>query len=127
MSRLVQIYYTRHFFVCQEVFRKKFNRLKKSRSEAARTYFARRADLQNAITLLRLRRMGKDESFFMQVILPGGTLTEDQWRSAWRAPDSLPALLRELRPVTREALRAALLSFSKVPALEKARDNELLR
>ena len=28
MSHLVQIYYIRHFFVCQEVFRKKFNRLK---------------------------------------------------------------------------------------------------
>jgi len=37
-------------------------------------YFRGHVDLLNAVALLRVRQMKKDESFFMSVLLSGGTI-----------------------------------------------------
>ena len=55
-----------------------FEQLKGRRCAAAVAYFQARADMLNAITLLRVRRMGRDEAFFEGVRLPGGAIARGQ-------------------------------------------------
>ena len=93
-----------------------FEQLKGRRCVAAVAYFQARADMLNAITLLRVRRMGRDEAFFEGVRLPGGAIAEDKWADGFADPERLPELLR---PYGER-------DFAHLPGLEKAMDNALL-
>ena len=85
-----------------------------------------RADMLNAITLLRVRRMGRDEAFFEGVRLPGGAIAEDKWADAFADPERLPELLRPYGERVMDAELAAVRNFAHLPGLEKAMDNALL-
>ena len=103
-----------------------FEQLKGRRCAAAVAYFQARADMLNAITLLRVRRMGRDEAFFEGVRLPGGAIAEDKWADAFADPERLPELLRPYGERVMDAALAAVRNFAHLPGLEKAMDNALL-
>ena len=68
-----------------------FSRLKGTHSPVTLQYFRGHVDLLNAVALLRVRQMKKDESFFMSVLLSGGTIRAQSWRLCFAQPDMLPA------------------------------------
>lgn len=103
-----------------------FERLNKTRCPAAAAYFRGRVDLLNAITLLRLQRMGRDENFLDRVLLPGGTITEAAWHTAWADTEKLPGLVKSYGTKVEDAARLAVRDFNHLPGLEKAMDNALL-
>lgn len=103
-----------------------FEQLKGRRCAAAVAYFQARADMLNAITLLRVRRMGRDEAFIEGVRLPGGAIAEDKWADAFADPERLPELLRPYGERVMDAALAAVRNFAHLPGLEKAMDNALL-
>ena len=100
-----------------------FEQLKGRRCAAAVAYFQARADMLNAITLLRVRRMGRDEAFFEGVRLPGGAIAEDKWADAFADPERLPELLRPYGERVMDAALAAVRNFAHLPGLEKAMDD----
>ena len=70
-----------------------FSRLKGTHSPVTLQYFRGHVDLLNAVALLRVRQMKKDESFFMSVLLSGGTIRAQSWRLCFAQPDMLSAML----------------------------------
>ena len=56
-----------------------FSRLKGTHSPVTLQYFRGHVDLLNAVALLRVRQMKKDETFFMSVLLDGGTIRAQSW------------------------------------------------
>lgn len=103
-----------------------FGLLKGTRCETALAYFRMRADILNAVALLRIRRMGREEDLFRSVLLQGGTITDEAWEKAFAAPETLPDLLTPYGTKVAEAARNAAADAAKLPALEKAMDNALI-
>lgn len=103
-----------------------FEQLRESRCMSAVAYFQARADLLNAITLLRVRRMGRDEAFFESVRLPGGVIPDGKWADAFADTERLPEMLRPYGERVMEAALMASRDFVRLPGLEKAMDNALL-
>ena len=103
-----------------------FEKLHKTRCPAALNYFRGRVDLLNAITLLRLRRMGRDEQFLDKVLLPGGAIGTDAWHTAFADSEKLPGLVKGYGEKVEDAARLAVRDFHHLPGLEKAMDNALL-
>ena len=66
-----------------------FNRLKGTHRPVTLQYFRGHVDLLNAVALLRVRQMKKDEAFFMSVLLDGGTIRAQSWRLCFAQPDML--------------------------------------
>ena len=92
---------------------------------AVKAYFAAKADIQCAIILLRVMRMGKGSAFFRQFLLPGGTIGEVEWVNAFEQPQRAPQLLSRYGAKVVAAVRAAVEGHS-LPAVEKAMDDYLL-
>ena len=103
-----------------------FQALQGNRCPSALAYFQARADLLNAITLLRVRRMGRDAAFFQSVRLPSGVVADGKWADAFEDVERLPELLRPYGERVMEAALLAARDFSRLPGLEKAMDNALL-
>ncbi len=111
----------------QAMFRRIFLNLKKTKCRTAVTYFQARVDLLNALTMLRAQHMKKDSAFFMAVLLEGGTITEKEWQKAYAESEELPKLLAKYGVSVQDAAYRAVADFARLPGLEKAMDNELLK
>ena len=109
------------------MFRQIFQNLKKTRCQTAVNYFRARVDLLNALTMLRVRHMKRDERFFRDVLLDGGTVDEEIWMKAFGQPEMLPKLLAGYGTAVEDATYRAVNDFSRLPGLEKAMDNALLQ
>lgn len=103
-----------------------FNRLHGTHSPVTLQYFRGRIDLLNAVALLRVRQMKKDEAFFMNVLLDGGSIRAQSWRLCFAQPDMLSAMLAPYGAAVTEAAKNAVLDAKHLPALEKAMDDALL-
>lgn len=103
-----------------------FSRLKGTHSLVTLQYFRGHVDLLNAVALLRVRQMKKDESFFMSVLLDGGTIRAQSWRLCFAQPDMLSAMLAPYGASVTEAAKNAVMDGKRLPALEKAMDDALL-
>ncbi len=102
------------------------DRLQKGGSEVARKFFSAKADLQNAVTYLRLQAVGQDELKLADFLLPGGSVNKTDWLKLPTRPESLPRLFAAYgRTVTAALIRAAA-DPRAIPALEKAADDYLL-
>ena len=103
-----------------------FSRLKGTHSPVTLQYFRGHVDLLNAVALLRVRQMKKDEAFFMSVLLDGGTIRAQSWRLCFAQPDMLSAMLAPYGASVTEAAKNAVMDGKRLPALEKAMDDALL-
>lgn len=101
-------------------------RIKTSKSEAAKAYFAGKADLQNAVAYLRLAAMDTEGIRFGDILLPGGSITEAAWKEIQRKPEKLPAAYARYPKDVKLALEAAIRDIRRLPALEKAADDYLI-
>ena len=119
-ARLVDVVIDRGLFLLAK------QMVAQSGSAAAVRYFTELADLQNAISWLRLRAMGRPHAEFMDTLLPGGSVTDAQWKALEGRPERLAALLPGLGGAVRTALLAAAADARAIPALEKAMDDRLL-
>lgn len=81
-----------------------FSRLKGTHSPVTLQYFRGHVDLLNAVALLRVRQMKKDESFFMSVLLDGGMIRAQSWRLCFAQPDMLSAMLAPYGASVTEAI-----------------------
>ncbi len=113
--------------VDKAVFRLISEKLGRVRNVTVRGYFRARADLLNAITLLRVRRAARDAAFFMDMLLPGGSIGAEAWQKAFEKPETVGALLERYGKPVRAAALAACQDANRLPALEKAADDALLR
>ncbi len=100
--------------------------LKKSKSKAAADYFSAKADLQNAVTFLRLLAMKERTLSMDDLLLPGGTISNKVWLALMDTPEKLPRLFLSYGQGIRAVLSAALLNHKAIPALEKVSDDYLL-
>ncbi len=97
------------------------------KSPMIQTYFTERADILSGIMLLRIRKMGRDQVFFEDMLLPGGEIKKAQWLEAFEKPELVPKLLvRYGREIT-QAASFACQDASKLPVLEKVMDDALLK
>lgn len=103
-----------------------FDQLKGTKCEAALSYFRGRVDQINALTLLRVRQMKRDEAFFASVAIDGGTVSAEEWGKIFGTPEKLPALLSAYGRKVTDAAARAVAEASGLPGLEKAMDNALL-
>ena len=103
-----------------------FSRLQGVRHSVTMQYFRGRIDLLNAVTLLRVRQMKKDVSFFMNVLLDGGSIRAQSWRICFTQPGMLSAMLAPYGAPVVEAAKNAVMDAKRLPALEKAMDDALL-
>ncbi len=100
--------------------------LKKAKAKGAQEYFLAKADITNAIMLLRVRAMGRNESFYKSLLLPFGRIEQAKWEKAFNQPEKIPGLLSIYGKKVTEAAKSAVTHFSNVPGLEKAMDDKLL-
>lgn len=96
------------------------------KSPVIRAYFTGRADMLNAIMLLRVKRMGRDAAFMAGMLLPGGAVSEDLWKAAFDRPEQIPKLLARYGKAVEAASAQAVQDAGRLPALEKAMDDALL-
>ncbi len=101
-------------------------KLKDTRCKSAKEYFRARADLLNAITLLRVRKMRRDAAFFLSILLPGGKIDQRTWKRLFEHPEELAHAVHDYGRSVEEAARKASVDFQHLPALEKAMDDYLL-
>lgn len=99
-------------------------RVKESQSQTAREYFSRKADLQNAVTTLRLRSLRGLHMKPEELYLPGGKIKK--WPEAIELTEKLPKLFTSWPNGVREAVSRASRDASQIPALEKAAEDYLL-
>lgn len=100
--------------------------LKKIKSKAAKNYFSAKADLQNAVTFLRLLAMKELDLPMKDLLLPGGTITQAVWLGLWDHPEKMTRMFAPYGKGISTALGAALLNNKAIPALEKEADDYLL-
>ncbi len=96
-------------------------------SKTIRGYFTARNDLFNAVMLLRVKKLGRDASFMAQMLLPGGTISEKEWRAAFERPELLGKMLEKYGAKVKSAALGAAQDSARLPILEKAADDALLR
>lgn len=97
------------------------------KSPVVRGYFTARADMLNAIMLLRARRMGRDAAFMKSMLLPGGQITQRQAEAAYDRPELIADMLERYGRAVKAAAALAVQDDGKLPGLEKAMDDALLR
>jgi len=108
------------------MYRQIFENLSHSRDAAtAITYFRAKADLQNAVMLLRLKAMGKDAVFFQSIALPGGNAPAKALSIAFAEPDKLNKLLQRYGAKVCQAAQDAAQDAARLPFLEKTADDYL--
>lgn len=101
--------------------------VKGSKSVAARRYFRDKVDLHNALTLLRLKAMKNDQLRFSDLLLPGGSIAVHSWELLQERPESLPSVLTGYGKEVRDAMQKAVQDSNRIPALEKAMDDHLMK
>lgn len=101
--------------------------MKQVKSPVIRGYFSARADMLNAILLLRVRRMGRGDAFMREMLLPGGMIPESDWQAAWSKPDLIGKLLSRYGREVADAAALAVSDPERLPLLEKEMDNARLR
>ena len=99
-------------------------RVRQSKSETARRYFSDKADLQNAVTALRLRSLRGVSLPPKELFLPGGRIKK--WPLEAELTEKLPRLFSAWPTGVRDAVARAVLDASHIPALEKAAEDHLL-
>ena len=102
-----------------------FARLPKKNS-AVRKYFTARVDILNLVIALRVLHMGKNASFFVSLLLPGGSIVKKEWLKGFEKPEKLPLLLNKYGQKVYNAAIAAQMDAGKIAALERAMDDCLL-
>lgn len=101
--------------------------LGKKAPDSVKTYYAGKADLQNAIAFLRLQAMKQPSAGIMDVLLPGGKFSNEDWNRIAHQPELLQKKMASHYPgQVREAYSRAAQDIKAVPALEKAADDYLL-
>ncbi len=101
-----------------------FDHLRHVRSTAVRRYFVSRADMTNALIVLRVRAMGRPLTFLKQVLIEGGTIPLTRWADAHGHEESIVQLLAPYGRHVTAAAEAAL--GGALPGLERAMDDYLL-
>ncbi|NLM85365.1 MAG: V-type ATPase subunit [Clostridiales bacterium] len=101
-------------------------KLKNIKNKAAKTYFATKVDFLNAIALLRLQNIADDKVRFMDLLLPGGTISSKQWAAIQEKPHSLLKAFNGYPVKLQVALNKAIHDQKAIPALEKAVDDSLI-
>lgn len=101
-------------------------KLKKVDNAAVHTYFRMRADMLNAIILLRVLRMGQDRAFLREMLLPGGDIPDKRWRDTFDKPEGIVKLIAPYGRKVVSAVSGALQDGSKIPLVEKVMDDALL-
>ncbi len=96
-----------------------------TQGDVAKRYFQAKADLQNAIMLLRLKAMGKDAAFFENVALPGGNVKPSAFAIDFSESERFARPLRRYSVDVYQAATEAAVDFSKLPYLEKVTDDYL--
>ena len=91
-----------------------------------RAFFTAKADLVNLSMALRALYMGKPASFFKGMLLPGGTIAQQAWLSAYEKPEKLPQLVKGYGPKVYQAALAAQSAPGRIAQLERAMDDYLL-
>lgn len=92
-------------------------------------YFSALADFDNALAMLRLKRMGSEREEFEASLLPGGELPRELLLRAFRLPLDEAAKLLNAGEIGK-ALSKGLFEVEKtgrISALEKARDDCLMK
>ncbi len=100
--------------------------VKHARSQAVKQYFAGFADLRNVVSFLRLRAMEGAGVSFLDLLLPGGAISRDNWVKLADQPEGISRRLAPYGKAVQAALKKALQEPKAVPALEKAADDWLL-
>ncbi len=103
-----------------------FESLHNKRYPVVRKYFQGKVDLTNAVMLLRAKAMGREESFFQEVLLENGTIPKGEWSKLFSNPEKLAHSLEAYGKRVTLAVKAAVQSNRSLPALEKAMDDYLL-
>ena len=109
------------------LYREIFQRMNSRGGKQVKRYFQAKVDAVNAVSLLRARRMQRDAAFYGKVLLEGGTIASEAWLGAYDQPERLPVLLAAYGDTVRTAAADALADFSRLPALECAMDNRMLK
>lgn len=102
------------------------SRMKRSTPKAVRDYFTGKADLQNAIAYLRLQAMKQAPAGILDVRLPGGLISDNDWQSITKHPEQLAKHLAAYPAAVKNAYARAALDAKAIPGLEKASDDYLL-
>lgn len=105
-------------------FQMSLERMKETQSETARRYFMDKADLQNAVTALRLRSLKGLNVKPEQLYLPGGSIKK--WPEANELETKLPKLFSSWPSSVLEAVKLSSHDSARIPALEKAGEDYLL-
>jgi vacuolar-type H+-ATPase subunit C/Vma6 len=116
-TTLDKVYYT---FVL-----KALQKTKKNHCALIRSYYLAKADLTNAITLMRAKKLELTAFFFQSVLLPFGTISADVWAKAFKEPGRLPLMLAPYGRGLCETLKCAQNSLEAIPLAEKAMDDYL--
>lgn len=95
-------------------------------NKTARNYFIAQIDLTNLLMAFRSLNIGRPVSFFRDLLLPGGSIAERKWLTAYEKPETLALLVKGYGQKVYKAAVAAFLSAAKLPAYEKAVDDHLL-
>ncbi len=101
-------------------------KLRQTRSKASKQYFSGRADLQNAVSYLRMKDIKDLSLSFPDLLLPGGSVSPAEWKKLIQRPELLSRCLDRYGRAVQSALRKALQNPKAIPALEKAMDDCLL-
>ena len=105
-------------------FQMALERMKETKSDTARQYFSAKADLQNAVTALRLHALKGLNVKPEQLYLPGGSIKK--WPEANDLEEKLPRLFAAWPSGVREAVILSLSDAARIPVLEKAAEDHLL-
>ena len=98
--------------------------MKRTKSDTARQYFSAKADLQNAVTALRIRALKGLNVKPEQLYLPGGSIKK--WPDANELEEKLPRLFSAWPAAVREAVSLSSRDAARIPVLEKAAEDHLL-
>ena len=108
------------------MFRWVFGRLGRVKSKAIKKYFTARADLLNALIVLRVRAMGRSAAFLKDMLIPGGEVDLRKWEEAYSRDETLPRLLAGYGRRVTEAVSAAVKDPGALHNLERVADDYLL-
>lgn len=101
-------------------------RMKATSSRPAQLYFQAKVDFLNAIALLRLQAMAQEGLRLADVLLPGGSISTEQWAQIAQKPQSLERAFSVYPKHLVQALARARQDRQFIPALEKAVDDYLI-
>lgn len=113
-------------YLDQAVYGEIWKRLKSFKSKAVRQYFTAFVDFKNAVAYLRLFAVNRAQRDFMDVKLPGGLVSNAQWKTVLVKSERLSGAFKAYPVPLVVALSNAQADLSKIPLLEKKADDYLL-